>query len=70
MALSSDDLLAIKKAVQEVVKPIEEDIKEMKTAISKMQADLQLLATLNQLEEIKKDKRLRQLYMPPSNRAR
>lgn len=70
MALSNDDLLAIKKAVQEVVKPIEEDIKEMKTTISKMQADLQLLATLNQLEEIKKDKRLRQLYMPPSNRAR
>lgn len=70
MALSKEDLLAIKKVVQEVVKPIEDDVKEMKTTISKMQADLQLLATLNQLEEIKRDKRLRSLYMATDSRAR
>lgn len=43
------------KIVAEKLEPIEADLKEMKI-------DLKFLAALNQLEEIKKDPRLKRLY--------
>lgn len=53
MALSKDDLSAIEGIVKKVASPIEKDIDQIKADIKKMQADLQLLATLNQIEEIR-----------------
>ena len=43
------------KTIREKLEPIEADLKEMKI-------DLKFLAALNQLEEIKKDPRLKRLY--------
>ncbi len=55
MALSKDDL----KAIEQIV---EKNLKEIKTDLKVMKADVKLLAALNQLDEIKKDSRLRVLY--------
>ena len=41
---------------------LKKDMTEVKKDVSEMKGDLRLLANLNQLDEIKKDKRLRGLY--------
>lgn len=41
---------------------IKTDIAELKRDVSEMKKDVAILATLNQLEDIKKDPRLRVLY--------
>jgi hypothetical protein len=56
MALNDNDLQEIRLILDEKLKDIKADIKEMK-------ADVKLLATLNQLDEIKKEGRLRSLYI-------
>jgi len=56
MALTTEDLAAIEQLITKALAPIKADLNEMKK-------DLSLLATINQLEEIKKDGRLRSLYV-------
>lgn len=60
MPLNNEDLQAIKEIVNDSLKDIRNDLKSMK-------ADIKLLATLNQLDEIKKDSRLRVLYSQEEN---
>lgn len=63
----SRNLQPVKKDLAEVKKDLIElkkDVTEMKKEVTEMKVDLRLLATLNQLDEIKKDKRLRGLYTP------
>jgi hypothetical protein len=67
MGLTKVDLITIERIVKECLekslKQINVDVKEMKTDVKEMKDDLRLLATINQLEEIKKDGRLRSLYV-------
>ena len=56
MSLSITDLAAIESIVQKGVQPIKDDLKKIKE-------DVDLLAGLNQLDEIRKDLRLRKLYV-------
>jgi dsRNA-specific ribonuclease len=55
MSLDQEDLKAISEIVAKHLEPIKEDIKVMKE-------DLNLLARLNQLDDIRKEPRLRKLY--------
>jgi hypothetical protein len=55
MALTHGDLQAIEQIITRKLEPIQADLKEIKI-------DLKFLAALNQLEEIKKDPRLKRLY--------
>lgn len=55
MPLDQKDLDAISAIVAKQLQPIKDDIKEMK-------ADLNLLSRLNQLDDIRKEPRLRKLY--------
>jgi hypothetical protein len=55
MPLDQKDLEAISAIVAKQLQPIKDDIKEMK-------ADLNLLSRLNQLDDIRKEPRLRKLY--------
>ena len=55
----------LKKDVSELKRDVSElkkDVSELKKDVAEMKVDLRLLATINQLDEIKKDKRLRGLY--------
>lgn len=55
MPLDQKDLEAISAIVAKQLQPIKDDIKVMKE-------DLNLLARLNQLDDIRKEPRLRKLY--------
>jgi hypothetical protein len=55
MALSNEDLDSIRAVMREELEAIKLDIKAMKS-------DLSLLAKINQLDDIRKDSRLRVLY--------
>jgi hypothetical protein len=55
MALTNGDLQAIEQIITRKLEPIQADLKEIKI-------DLKFLAALNQLEEIKRDPRLKRLY--------
>lgn len=62
MALTQDDLNRISEIIGEKLKPIQEDISTMK-------ADLRVIARLNQLDEIRKDARLKVLYADDQQHA-
>ena len=77
MPLAKEDLVAIEqivtwnldKSLDKALHPLKKDVSELKKDVSElkkdvaeMKVDLRLLATINQLDEIKKDKRLRGLY--------
>lgn len=55
MSLDQKDLDAISNIVARQLEPIKEDIKTMKE-------DLKILSRLNQLDDIRKEPRLRALY--------
>ena len=55
MSLETDDLTKIENLIVKHLSPIREDVASIK-------ADVKLLASLNQLDEIRKDARLRKLY--------
>lgn len=55
MALDANDLTEIEALLVKHLSPIKDDIASIK-------ADVKLLASLNQLDEIRKDARLRKLY--------
>ena len=66
MPLDKTDLAAIEaiveKVVERVVKPIKDDISSLKTDVSEMKPDLGILATIAQLDDIKKDKWLARIF--------
>lgn len=62
MALTPEDLKAIQKVVDKSLEEVKSDIKEMKS-------DVKLLAKLNQLDAIRKDGRLMQLYKEDKEEA-
>jgi|688.fasta_scaffold03035_28 hypothetical protein len=57
--LNSEDLKKIEEIVEKV---LEKQLQSIKTDISQMKADINLLANLNQLDEIRKEPRLRKMY--------
>ena len=61
MSLDSKDLQSISDIVARHLDPIKEDIKMMKQ-------DLNLIARLNQLDDIRKEPRLRALYAEEDQR--
>jgi hypothetical protein len=61
MALESEDLEAIKGIIEQAVRPLKKEIFEIKKDLVSVKEDVTLLAIIGQLEEIKKDKLLRNL---------
>ena len=59
MALDAMDLQKIEQIVTKVV---ESQLQSIKSDISQMKADLNLLANLSQLDQIRKEPRLRKMY--------
>lgn len=59
MAIDTTTLLL---DIQKQIAVLQEEFKEMKSDIKEMKSDVKLLATLNQLDQIKKEPRLRALY--------
>ena len=55
MALTSEDLQEISKMLDSKLEPIKKDLAQIKS-------DLSMIAKLNQLDEIRKEPRLRKLY--------
>jgi len=55
MSLSSDDLQAIDNLLDTKLGPIKKDISQIKS-------DLSLISKLNQIDDIRKEPRLRKLY--------
>jgi hypothetical protein len=63
--MSKEDLMAIETIVEKAVKPVrddlatvKDDLAALKKDVGSMKEDVQLLAALNQLEAIRKDRRL------------
>jgi hypothetical protein len=76
MALEQRDLDSIDRLLKSHLEPIrknidkiEMDIVSMRKDIDEMKGDLSLLARLNQLDEIRKDARLRVLYTSDTKEA-
>jgi prefoldin subunit 5 len=65
MTLTHEDLEAIKTIIQPLqtnLRTLQTDISAIKEDIKAMKSDLNLLARLNQLDDIRKEPRLRKLY--------
>ncbi len=69
MALTTEDLQAIKQIVDESLIPIKSELTEVKADIKSMKADLALLSKINQLDEIRKNGRLMSLYKEDKEEA-
>lgn len=60
--MTKEDLNAIEtivdRAVEKAIRPVRDDLAALKKDVASMKEDVQLLAALNQLEAIRKDRRL------------
>jgi hypothetical protein len=63
MALTKEDLHAIERIVERIVERIaDQKLEPIRVDLKEIKSDVKFLAALNQLDEIKKDPRLRRLY--------
>jgi 3-dehydroquinate dehydratase len=62
MSLTKEDLKQMSDLLDLKLDPIKNDVHQIKKDIHQMKKDIKILATINQLDQIKKDSRLRVLY--------